>query len=671
MLTLLLLGHSPTLLSDSTVVITSRSKQVTLSISRKTGRFDISWGREASISKAYGKAQLLGGKGITTDSYSRHEIRSEAVKDTLMEATKVTVRHTSPRKPELRHTFWIDHRTAELAIRLDLLDPKGQGSNSLFPLLSDTPVKFPTKGPLQSLFVPYDNDGYARYSSQAWTGKGKDKGSYEVGALFDDSTRKGLVVGSIDHDLWKSAVNFHKGGGLHLQAGVTGSFTHDTQPHGTVTGKEIRSPRFVLGMYPDWRKGLERFGDLCASVRPPLRWQGDVPFGWNSWSGHKSKLQEPDTIAALDFVHNELPGLRNNATAYINLDSYWDNLTPAQQEGFVKKAHAVGLKAGIYWSPFVNWGEPEWNAVGDYRFKDIQLKDANGKFLPKHDGAWPLDPTHPGTLQRIDRQIQEFAKRGFDFIKLDFLTHGALEGKHFDPKIQTGKAAYNFGMAYMVRSIQRHTLGKPFFISLSIAPLFPHGYAHSRRISCDVFADIGASEYLLNSQNFGWWSAGRLYRFNDPDHACVYQAEGEKPVSLAEGQTRLTASVVGGGMILQGDNLTNPDARERVKAVFGNQAILDLAKGSPQFRPVSGSIGDKGGDLFVHHRNDGSFTIAAFNFSRTSSKTVRLPLSRVGASGSWSVTELWSGRRQTVSGSLSASLGPMESAVYRFTRVRR
>jgi len=265
MLTLFLLGHSASLFADKTAVFTSPSKQVTLSISQKTGRFDISWGREAAISKAFAHAQVMGGKVISTDSHVQHQVRSEKVKDALGEATKVTVRHTSPGKPELRHTFWIYHRTAEVAVRLELLDAKGQSSNSLSPVVCKAPVKFPAKGPLQSLFVPYDNDGYARYSSQAWSGKSKDEGSYEVGALYDDSTRKGLVVGSMDHDLWKSAVKFKRGGGVQVQAGVTESFSHDTQPHGSVSGKTIASPRFVLGYYPDWRQGLERW----AILMPP------------------------------------------------------------------------------------------------------------------------------------------------------------------------------------------------------------------------------------------------------------------------------------------------------------------------------------------------------------------------------------------------------------------
>ncbi|CAN1564569.1 Alpha galactosidase, C-terminal beta sandwich domain containing protein [Fimbriimonadaceae bacterium] len=663
MLASLLLGLVTFQSLESNVVFVSKDKKLTLSISKRTGRFDLVWGKTAAVLQSSGHAILASGVKDRTDTRATHQIKSEQT----AEAIVVTVRHLTPGKPELKHTFWLYHRNAEVAVRLDLIDVKGQSSNQLIPVVTTAPVKLLSRGSLQALFVPYDNDSYVRYSSQAWTGETAETGSYEVGALYDDTTRAGLVVGSIDHDHWKSAVKFSKGGGLQLTAGVTSRFTHDTQPHGAVTGKEVRSPRFTLGLYADWRQGLERYGELSAKVVPPLKWSGKVPFGWNSWSGHKSKLQASDADAAIEFVRDELPHLRNDGTAYINLDSYYDNLSTDQLKAFVKKAHDSGLKAGIYWSPFVNWGEPDWKTVGNFHFRDLQLKGASGDFLPKHDGAWPLDPTHPGTLLRIDRQIKEYAENGFDFVKLDFLTHGALEGKHHNPAVQTGTAAYNFGMKQLLKSINQHTRGRPFYVSLSIAPLFPNGYGHSRRVSCDVFANIGSTEYLLNSHNYGWWSAGRLYQFNDPDHACVYRAESEDATTEAEARSRLTASVIGGGLILQGDNLTNDQAKVRVKKVFSN-AILNLAKTSPEFRPAYGNIGSVGGETFVYHQSATVCYVALFNFDKVHSKLLKEPAARLGLTGTWTGHDLWTNTSITVSNILSHNLAPMDCALFKLSK---
>jgi len=57
---------------------------------------------------------------------------------------------------------------------------------------------------------------------------------------------------------------------------------------------------------------------------------------------------------------------------------------------------------------------------------------------------------------------------------------------------------------------------------------------------------------MLNSATYGWWTQGTLYDFNDPDHSVVYRPSGQAVVTEAEGRTRLTASVVAGGMLLTG-----------------------------------------------------------------------------------------------------------------------
>jgi hypothetical protein len=163
---------------------------VTLSISRATGRFDIAWAGEAAIRGAYGEARLPDGRLRDTFDFARHTVATHRVHDPLGDGVEVTVRDADPDGPELRQTFWIYSTKPEAFVRLDLLDRQGRGTNLLTPLVSDGGVQLSHDGPLQNLFVPYDNDNYFRFNSQGW----KDA-SYEVGALYDDASRRGLVVG--------------------------------------------------------------------------------------------------------------------------------------------------------------------------------------------------------------------------------------------------------------------------------------------------------------------------------------------------------------------------------------------------------------------------------------------------------------------------------------------
>jgi len=639
--------------------------QIRLNLDEKSGLYDVTWGDRAAIRAVAGEVRLAG-RLVKTSEYAQHKIASRKVKDAFGAGFQITVRHQSPGQPEVRQLFWVYENRPEATTRLELLD--AAGANYLAPVVTEAPVELSHQAPLNALFVPWDNDMYFRFRSDGWgEGDGDGDGSYEVSSLYDDSTRHGIVVGSIDHDLWKSAVRFKRNGGVRAFAGVVSKYTHDSQPHGTVPGPVVRSPRMVIGLYDDWRSGLERFGDLNAIVRPALPWKGEVPFGWNSWSGHKTKVNAANSQAATEFIRDEIPGFRSGGTAYINFDSYWSNLKREELLAFVKRAHDAGLKTGIYWTPFACWGGLD-NTIdpgSPYKYRDICLKDAKGALIPQLDGAYPVDPTHPGTLSHIDLQMKNFVGMGFDYVKLDFLSHGAMEGQHADPKVTTGTAAYALGMKRIIDDLAPKKIGRPFFISLSIAPMFPHGFAHSRRISCDVFANIGASEYLLNSTNYGWWPARRLYAFDDPDSACVYQPMDEPPVTEAEAITRFTASAISGGMMIQGDDLTKPEARARVKRLFSNAEVLALARKTPQFWPVDGNTETKAGDAFVWH--DGRATyVAVFNYSKDAAKTKSIPLSRLGLKAlSWSCHDLWTGENKNGRGDLNFELPPMSSKIVR------
>ncbi len=57
----------------------------------------------------------------------------------------------------------------------------------------------------RALVVPFDNDGFVRYNAMPMNNSGN---SFEVGAFYDNTTRNGLVVGSVTHDIWKTGIFF-------------------------------------------------------------------------------------------------------------------------------------------------------------------------------------------------------------------------------------------------------------------------------------------------------------------------------------------------------------------------------------------------------------------------------------------------------------------------------
>ena len=245
-------------------------------------------------------------------------------------------------------------------------------------------------------------------------------------------------------------------------------------------------------------------------------------------------------------------------------------------------------------------------------------------------------------------------------MKLDFLTHGALEAdKHFDPQVTTGIQAYNAGMKFVAQK-----LGADIYLNEAISPLFPAQYANSRRISCDTYGGISETEYALNALTYGWW-IDRIYDFNDPDHVVL---DG---YSEGENRARVTSAVVT-GIFLSGDDFSDAGSaggKARAKLFLTNKDINAVAKAGKSFRPVEGYTGSAAANLFAQSEENG-FYLAALNYSKTTNNAA-VDFNRIGlSSGSaYQVKELWSGAVFDASNTLELSLKPSDAAVYKISTV--
>jgi hypothetical protein len=190
----------------------------------------------------------------------------------------------------------------------------------------------------------------------------------------------------------------------------------------------------------------------------------------------------------------------------------------------------------------------------------------------------------------VESALNEFKQWGYEYVKLDFLSHGAMEGKHYMSGL-TAMQAYNYGMRYI-----RDAVRGRMFVSLSIAPLFPGAeYAHSRRISCDAAGSIKDIEYMLNSVTYGWW-LDKYYRYNDGDLVVVGRNTANEAVS------RITASAIV-GMFLDSDALAgNLSVQDRARDLLTRPAILAVARMGKTFRPVENNTGDRATDEFVYRK---------------------------------------------------------------------
>lgn len=624
------------------------------------GKYNIYFNNVKSISDAYASAR----SNITHSStgYAARTFSSSPVSDVFGAGTKYVISMSGNGLIPMQQIFYV-YGTRNYFYTENVLNGTGANSYYMSPLISGS-LKLPVSGDNRALFVPFDNDTFIRYDAKSLNST-INSTSAEVGAIYDNNSRNGLVLGSLEQSDWKTGVKVAGVDATTSSLEVYGGFTaeattRDKRGHGwvgvgTATAK---SPKIMVGYFSDWRSGMEEYAKSKRIAEPPyiFNWTGPTPFGWNSWGAIQGNLNLTNAKGVVDFFSNSLTGFRNGNTAYLDLDSYWDNLNDAQLKEFADYCKSKGLKPGIYWAPFVDWGKSSRTVEGSsYNYTEVWTKE-NGEYHDL-DGCRAMDPTHPGTKQRIAYMIGRFKTAGFQMIKIDFIGHAAIEAdSYYDPAVHTGMQAFKKGMEYLTDQLAGQML-----VYAAISPSLATGrYAHMRRVACDAFSDITNTEYTMNSTNYGWWQT-YVYNYIDGDHLVL----GNQ--AIGANRARVTSGVANGTLITGDDFSANGAWSTNAQLLFQNQDILDIARGGVAFRPVDGNTGQGTNDLFV--RQSGNyFYLAVFNYG-SAGKSYNINLSRVGLNGntSYAVKELYSGVTSSASGSLALNLGAADASVYRFT----
>lgn len=644
--------------------------QYEVSFNTKSGYASYKWTDGQKLQGIYSSIKL-GDNLVETKSYENHTSTGAPVEiqDGFGKGVELTFVHTSAGQPTLKQVYKFYDDQKYFLTRLDAISDTALQTNYMSPITVKRSggVDIGASADNRVLTVPFDNDAWIRYKSQSMN---RADTSYEMTTIFNNSTRSGLVLGSVTHDTWKTGIDWkgfsNRLNELVVYGGAASDVTRDTQPHGILTGMDLSSPMIMVGAFSDYRTGLEEYGKANAIITPPLLLNPElpqgVPVGFNSWGAYEGTLSYQDVVDVSNYYKEHLNDFNNNGNVFINMDSYWDNLNDKQLADAVSVIKGNGQHAGIYWAPFVYWGnnmsQPVEGTDNKYTYGDIVLKDAEGKPLPTLDGAFPLDVTHPGAKLRMNYFLDKFKDLGFTFIKLDFLTHGSLEGQHLDPTVTTGIQAYNEGMRYV-----KERLDGKMFISASIAPIFPSQYAHSRRISCDTYGKINETEYMLNSLTYGFWQNGTIYTYTDPDHLALARAS-----SLTEARSRMNSGVIAGTVLLGSDDVNDPKAQEYMTALFNNKEVLELALKGKVFKPLEGNTNANAADTFVM-KDGNDYYLAVFNYSASASadKTVNLGRAGLDAAESYTMQDLWTGEVSTISGTLALSLQPTESILVKLT----
>jgi len=600
---------------------------------------------------------------LRSTGYTSRRYETTPVNDDPGMSQKHIITLTAPGKPEMQQIFYTSPGKNYFLTQVSVAGHQ-LASGYMSPFRGKC---IPVSTAARTLFVPFDNDTFVSYRSMLLQDATAKNISAEVNMLYDDVTRQGLIAGSVEHGTWKTGVCFlaaARGGSIHIWAGYSDlAVTRDEIAHGSVKGDVIKSPKMMIGYFSDWRDGMEAYGGVNRIEDAPYvtNWTKATPLGWNSWGVMQEKITYEKALKVVDFFADSLKGFRSGGTAYIDLDSYWDKLVHGQDYHLLKQfadyCKAKGLQPGVYWAPFTDWGHkdgPDRKVEGsDYTYGQLWTKAGAG--YHDIDGARALDPTHPGTLKRIDHFTAIFKACGFKMIKIDFLGHGAAESDHFyDTSVTTGMQAYRKGMEYLVGRLDG------MFIYAAISPSLATGrYVHSRRIACDAFMTMAHTQYTLNSVTYGWWQTF-LYNYLDADHVVLdHRSEGEN-------RARMLSAVITGTWITGDDFSVDGPWSGRARAWCQNRELLKITQNGRAFRPVATAI-DKGSAQLFTRRIGKNFYLAVFNYGKISKKyhisfrDLNMP------AGCRLISNLIDGRAFRGSDAFNVQLAAADAAIYKLS----
>jgi len=170
-----------------------------------------------------------------------------------------------------------------------------------------------------------------------------------------------------------------------------------------------------------------------------------------------------------DYFKDELENYcDDDGVAYINLDASF-NLDKVEISKTIAYFHDRRQKVGTYLGPFMwieRFADFPLKGVDGKKMGDLFLKDELGNNFPAMDGLTPMDTTLPDWETFVSASIKEIVDSGFDYLKIDFLSHGAIEAKRYDESITTGRMAISKAYKFLAEELSYEKLGKEIFVSL-------------------------------------------------------------------------------------------------------------------------------------------------------------------------------------------------------------
>ena len=396
------------------------------------------------------------------------------------------------------------------------------------------------------------------------------------------------------------------------------------------------------GIYIVRLKAKNKWGEALQTLTIKI---GDTisltpPIGWNGWNAWEANLDREKVIASAKAMVNK--GLRDHGWSYVNIDDSWQGIRAGKDtalqpnekfpdiKSMVNEIHAMGLKAGIYSTPYVA-------SYGGYvgASSDLPLGGETHEQIMKGKQAFH----HIGKYQFEKNDARQMAEWGFDFLKYDWRIDVASTERMGDALKKSGRD--------IVYSLSNNA---PLEKVTDWARL-----SHMYRTGPDI-KDSWSSLYMTTFTLDKWGPYTGPGHWADPDMMIV----GDVSIGPVLHPTRLTPdeqySHISIFSLLSAPMLIGCPV-ERIDAftlnLLSNDEVIAIDQ-DPLGKAARLGVEDNGMQIWLKPLEDGSYAIGLFNtggygsspdtyfrWGNESGKTYNLDLASLGLHGKWSVRDVW------------------------------
>lgn len=661
-------------LSDSVVNISTA--YYTISLNQNTGKLSFSFPNGTELKNTVAFLQENNSKLIKSTRYNTHQYAIQNVTDGIGKARLITVTHTGGNN-DLSITQYITLYDDKPFFLVGASAQKNGAviySNYFSPL-----ALMPEEGGTGTvagneprlLDMTFDNDNWTRMLTVNWKDKIRSGTGYHFTSLYDYETMSGVVIGNVTHDFWKTGIRyalaketgtidslvFYGGAATPDNKSLPNEYggydgTHDVVAHGSMQGETIFSPLLFVGAAAHVHDAYKEYGIVNAKISGALNWNGKAPVYWNSFGvedvlGYR-KIMMPAGVAKTSEFLSTLKNFNAHTKPVLSIDSYDQDIYTTQ---VLKTIGEYGQKhnqqMGFYFIPFAIW---TWKSnidkdklqFTDYHIRDVSLKDNQGKTIIYKDGgfgAFPLDPTHPATRQRIIAELQKAKAINAKFLKIDFLTAGSLESTtRYNKNIHSGMQAYHYGMK-MLKHLIDSVLGPDIFITQAISPTFPVQFTHARFLSTDIYSHFrddmpgfppygSTASSIITNSHLGWMQ-GTVLPYSNLDVLVMKNFQKNADLSERDIKVRLFSLMSLGSILGDGSDFRNKSAAERARKFLDHKNVADYFAAPKAFIPLKFSDGLSQDQQLSFFLPGDTVLISAFNFDLK--KAYIQPVSRQSA----------------------------------------